>query len=108
MSDVQHLFHLSKLLESAIKSQDLQLAHELADQRLVLLDGIYHSKKYSQELINAVSVILNNEPLLTKTPLAWFDHSLARAEWRGFRDPERSGHRSVSTGSAENRVRRPR
>ncbi|MBL0476058.1 hypothetical protein ACET8J_03110 [Aeromonas veronii] len=66
MSDVQHLFHLSKLLESAIKSQDLQLAHELADQRLVLLDGIYHSKKYSQELINAVSVILNNEPLLTK------------------------------------------
>ena len=66
MSDVQHLFHLSKLLESAIKSQDLQLAHELADQRLVLLDGIYHSKKYSQELINTVSVILNNEPLLTK------------------------------------------
>ncbi|MBX9566999.1 hypothetical protein FKF78_19835 [Aeromonas hydrophila] len=66
MSDVQHLFHLSKLLESAIKSKDLQLAHELVDQRLVLLDGIYHSKRYSQELINTVSIILKNEQCLTE------------------------------------------
>ncbi|TNI90082.1 hypothetical protein [Aeromonas allosaccharophila] len=66
MSDVQHLLNLSKLLESAIKSRDLQSAHELVEQRLLLLDEIYHAKKYSQELINTVSIILKNEQLLTK------------------------------------------
>ncbi|MFM1700185.1 hypothetical protein [Aeromonas salmonicida] len=66
MSDAQHLLHLSKLLEAAIKSQDLQSAHELVDQRLVLLDGIYHSERYSQELVNAANVILENEQILKK------------------------------------------
>ena len=66
MSDAQHLLHLSKLLEAAIKSQDLQSAHELVDQRLVLLDGIYHSERYSQELVNAANDILENEQILKK------------------------------------------
>ncbi|WP_429104550.1 hypothetical protein [Aeromonas allosaccharophila] len=66
MSDVQHLLNISKLLESAIKSRDLQSAHELVDQRLLLLDEIYHAKKYSQDLVSAAGFILKNEQVLTE------------------------------------------
>ncbi|MGL6150972.1 MAG: hypothetical protein ACRC1N_07260 [Aeromonas sobria] len=65
MNDVNLLFHLSKLLESAIMAQDLQLAHELADKRLALLDKVWNLDTYSFDLVNAASVILTNEPRLT-------------------------------------------
>lgn len=65
MNDVQHLLKLNKLLESAIKSRNLPLAHDLADKRLILLDKIYQAKKYSSELIDAVNVILDSEQFLT-------------------------------------------
>lgn len=65
MNDVQHLLKLNKLLESAIKSRNLPLAHDLADKRLILLDKIYQANKYSSELIDAVNVILDSEQYLT-------------------------------------------
>jgi hypothetical protein len=36
-----------------------------------------------------------------------FENSLRRGGWRGFREPERSVHWYVSTGSTESRVRHP-